>query len=128
MPAPSHFAVDKPLQPTNEGHITLGSVLGLLENKEMSESKELVIAATVREATGKGANRQLRKSGLIPAVLLEKGKTTNLQLDPKFLPRAWQNGKTFTLDFNGAQKPVKIQELQLHPVKRAALHVDLMYT
>lgn len=93
----------------------------------MSETNQLVIAATDRADTGKGACRQLRATGLIPAVLLEKGKATNLQLDPKFLPRAWQNGKTFTMDYKGAQKPVKIQELQIDPVKRKALHVDLIY-
>ena len=93
----------------------------------MSETNELVIAGLDRDTFGKGANRRTRNEGLIPAVILEKGKTTAIKLDPKFLSRAWQNGRTFTLDYAGAQKKVKIQELQLDPVKRWALHVDLMY-
>ncbi len=69
-----------------------------------------------------------RRQGKIPAVILEKGKATSIELDPKFLPRAWQaEGKVFELSFAGSVKKVAIKELQIHPVKRYAVHVDLVY-
>ncbi len=88
---------------------------------------EIVIKAAKREKTGKGNAHKLRNSGKIPANLLEKGKSTPLELDPKMLSKAWQAGKTFTLDLDGTTKAVLIKELQLDPVKRVALHVDLVY-
>ncbi len=88
---------------------------------------ELIIEAAKREKTGKGYARQLRRKELIPANLLVKGKSTPLELNPKLLSKAWQSGKTFTLSFEGTSKTVRIQELQLDPVKRVAIHVDLVY-
>lgn len=92
-------------------------------------SEELVtIEGSAREPAGKSQARKLRKSGLIPAVILDKGKTHNLQLDPKWLHKANKaEGKVFNLTFQGSTRKVKIQELQLDHVKRVPLHVDLMY-
>lgn len=86
----------------------------------------VTIEATTRTLTGKGANRKLRASGKVPAVLYEKGKAQALALDPKLLSKAWTGGKQFNLSLNGTSSLVKIQELQIEPVKRLALHVDLV--
>ena len=51
----------------------------------MSEAINVTIEAALRTGTGKSYTRKLRKSGKIPAVMLEKGKATNLELDPKLL-------------------------------------------
>lgn len=86
------------------------------------------IEASVREGRGKGYARKLRANGKIPANILSKAKSVSIELDPKWLSRAWkQDDKKFNLDLNGETKTVFIKELQLHPVKRYALHVDLMY-
>jgi len=92
----------------------------------MSDSL-ITIEASVRKEKGKSSNRKLRKSGRIPAVLLDKGSSTLLDLDPKWLHRAYQGERKFHLTLNGETKLVKIHEVQIHPIKRNPLHVDLMY-
>lgn len=87
----------------------------------------ITIEATNREKTGKGHNRKLRKAGKIPANLLVKGQATSIELDPKWLSRAYKTGKRFNLAYNGATKTVIIKELQIDAVKRTAVHCDLMY-
>jgi len=93
----------------------------------MSEKTNVTIEATVRTTVGKSYTRKLRREGKIPAVLNVKGKSTVLELDPKMLSRAWRDcGKQFDLVVNGKTERVLIKELQIHPVKRLALHVDLV--
>lgn len=92
----------------------------------MSDSL-LSIEASVRTDSGKTYARKLRKAGKIPAVLLDKGKATLLVLEPKWLHKAYKDGKQFNLVLNGESKLVKIQEVQIDALKRSPLHVDLMY-
>ncbi len=92
----------------------------------MTDKNHVTIEASTRTGTGKTYTRKLRRAGKIPAVLNTQGKSTVLELDPKMLSRAWRdNGKKFDLLFNGQTQPVTITELQIHPVSRAALHVEL---
>ena len=77
---------------------------------------------------GKNVCRRLRTQGQIPANILHKAKSELIVLDTKLLSTAWKSGKTFNLEIDGAVKPVVIKELQIDPVKRHPLHVDLMYT
>jgi ribosomal protein L25 (general stress protein Ctc) len=90
-------------------------------------SERIVIAGQNREVVGKNEARKLRSKGQIPANLLEKAKATSLSINPKWLSKVWQGDKIFDLDWNGTVRSVKIHELQIHPVKRTALHVDLVY-
>ena len=54
-------------------------------------SNELItIEAKLRDSFGKIYSKKLRKEGLIPANLLEKGKATSLMLDPKWLGVAYK--------------------------------------
>jgi ribosomal protein L25 (general stress protein Ctc) len=95
----------------------------------MSEATtvNVTIEAALRTGTGKSYTRKLRTSGKIPAVLLENGKSTILELDPKLLPKAWKSGgRKFDLVLAGKTIAVKMQELQIDPCKRTAIHVDLM--
>ncbi|SME89784.1 hypothetical protein [Pseudobacteriovorax antillogorgiicola] len=92
----------------------------------MSENL-VTIEAVVREQTGKEYARKLRKAGKIPANLMEKGKATSLELDPKWLGKAYKEGKKFNLTLNGETKLVVIKEVHLDAIKRMPLHVDLMY-
>lgn len=90
------------------------------------EKEPVVIEGKTRTETGKSFNRKLRRAGRLPAILNTQGKSTLLDIDPKWLSRAWRDGgKQFKLDLNGKTTMVKIVELQLDPVKRVALHVDL---
>lgn len=91
-----------------------------------TDGNEITIEGKMRAKTGKGNNRKLRATGMIPANLMAAGKATSIEINPKWLSKAWQGGKTFTLDLEGKQQQVTIKELHIHPVKRLALHVDLM--
>ncbi len=94
----------------------------------MTTTKKVVIEATERTSIGKSYAHKLRKAGKIPAVLIGQGKSTLLELDPKLLPKAWQNeGHKFDLKIGSSTKEATIKELQIHPLKRYALHVDLSY-
>ncbi len=94
----------------------------------MTGTKLVTIEASERTSTGKSYNRKLRRAGKIPAVILEKGKSTSIELYPKWLPKAWQaEGRQFELKLGGQTRKVAIKELQVHPLKRTAVHVDLVY-
>lgn len=91
----------------------------------MSGVNLVTIEGFAREGRGKSYTRKARKAGRVPGVLNCKGKSLVLEIEPKLLSKAWQNDRQFNLSMNGVTKKVKITELQLHPVKRVALHVDL---
>jgi len=89
-------------------------------------SERVIIKAEPRQETGKNHSRKLRRQGLIPANIIGKDATL-ISLDPKWLSKAWKADKHFDLELAGATRTVKIHELHVHPVKRTALHVDLMF-
>ena len=89
--------------------------------------KAITIEAQIREKTGKEYARLIRKQGKIPGNIIGKGQSTLIELDPKWLGRAYSQDKTFDLLLEGQTKKVRIQEVAIHPTKRTAVHVDLMY-
>ncbi len=93
----------------------------------MSDSM-VTIEGQLRKESGKSYCRKVRKRGLIPGNLMEKARSTMIELDPKLLSKAWLGDKKFNLVLAGVSKTVMIHELQIHPLKRSALHVDLVYS
>ena len=88
----------------------------------------VTIEAVRRTECGKGSCRKLRKSGMLPAVLLEKGQSTLLEFNPKYLGKAYKEaGHKFNLSFEGKTRVVYVKELQIDKVRRDPLHVDLMF-
>jgi large subunit ribosomal protein L25 len=89
------------------------------------------LKATLRNNTGKGVARRLRKSGLVPAVVYGNNKDTLLlavsaneltkllrgKEENVFINLRVENGKII-------EKFTLIKELQLNPVNRKFLHVD----
>lgn len=93
----------------------------------MGDRIEVTIEANLRTAKGKSYTRKLRRAGKVPAVLLENGKSTLLELDPKFVSKAWKLGeRKFNMLLDGKSTPVRIHELQVDPVKRHCVHLDLI--
>ena len=93
------------------------------------ENNLVTIEAVKRTACGKGQCRKLRKNNLLPAVLLDKGQSTLLEFNPKYLPKAYkENGHRFNLSFEGNTRVVCVKELQIDKVRREPLHVDLIYS
>lgn len=94
--------------------------------------EKIQLTANVREATGNGPARSLRREGKIPAVLYGRETEPVLlsvdthefelllkdhNINQVVLDLVVRNGKTHN-------KSVMIKELQTHPVSRSPLHVD----
>ncbi len=88
----------------------------------------ITIEGTKRSDVGKRATKLLRKNGLIPANILDKGKAQSITLVPKWLGRAHdKHDKKFRLSLDGSVKTVRIHEVHIDHIKRKPLHVDLVY-
>jgi large subunit ribosomal protein L25 len=93
---------------------------------------EASLAIDIRESSGKGAARQLRRDGRIPGVLYGKQVASqSISLDPNELDdliRTSHAGINTLIDLTGpgdvAGKTVLVKELQREPVRGVLLHVD----
>jgi large subunit ribosomal protein L25 len=92
-----------------------------------------VLAAEIREGTGKGKARKLRARGLIPAIFYgSRSKTIPLVIDSKDFARSLQTeaGENVLIDLDirkGDQperKVVMVKDIQIDPLQRAILHTD----
>ena len=86
-----------------------------------------------RSTTGKNANRRLRASGHIPAVLYGDGKeTAMMMIDSDEFSKVMANQSRHSVIFVLSQEGTKEQpialmrEMQVNPVTDEILHVDLM--
>ena len=89
------------------------------------------ITADLRDDTGKGASRRLRRSGMIPGILYGAGRDPrSIQLDHNDVLLAARNESFFSsiveLDFNGKKQKVLVRDWQKHPFKMQMLHMDFM--
>ena len=91
-----------------------------------------VIEAQTRIPEGKNANRRIRKSGKIPAVIYGPGKDPAvLSLVPgdiKMILRSEAGQNTiFTVNIEGiGQRNAMVKDYQINPVKGNLIHVDLL--
>ena len=91
------------------------------------------LAVTVREKSGKGAARQLRRNGKVPGVLYGQGECLWLTIEPEPLNKILksQAGSTalIALTVNGAKAKSKrtalLRDFQVDPVEGHVLHADL---
>ena len=93
----------------------------------------LVIEAEPRESFGKGPNRRLRMTGMIPAVLYGEGKeTVPVSVNPKDITSVLRShggiNTIFELNIAGrsGSRNVMIKDYQLEPVEHRLLHADLV--
>ena len=91
-----------------------------------------VIESTSRTPEGKNANRRIRQSGRIPAVIYGRGKASMaVSVDPvviwNILHSDAGRNTIFNISVDGsAESPAMVKDYQRHPVKGNLLHVDLM--
>jgi len=84
-----------------------------------------------RNGIGKGAARKLRREGLVPAVVYGGDEVAPLAVDRRELMNILAGGRAETsilglvISGEGKQRQVMIKEVQLDPVRREPLHVDL---
>ncbi|MBW2734322.1 MAG: 50S ribosomal protein L25 [Deltaproteobacteria bacterium] len=93
------------------------------------------LTATLREKQGKGHNRKLRTTGIIPAVLYgNKGESEMLSLDPSMLQKSLdpvkKSNTLITLTVEGPagtkQETVMLKDYQRDALSQELIHVDLV--
>ena len=94
-------------------------------------SDALTLPAELRERAGKGASRELRRNGRVPAVIYGgKEEPTAIHLEERVLRRQLGTGHFMNsivmVEVNG--KPVRTipKDVALHPVTDRPLHVDFL--
>lgn len=90
-----------------------------------------VLKAQAREGVGKGAARELRRQGLVPAVIYgDKKEPVTISLAYKDVYKAIYSGgflsHTIDLDVDGTTHKVIPRDYQLDPVKDFPIHVDFL--
>ncbi|WP_375451559.1 50S ribosomal protein L25/general stress protein Ctc [uncultured Devosia sp.] len=95
----------------------------------MAATKEL--KAQAREGVGKGAARELRRQGLVPAVIYgDKKPPVTISIAYKDAMKSIYSGgflsHVITLDVDGTKHSVIPRDYQLDPVKDFAMHVDFL--
>lgn len=88
----------------------------------------MTLQGTVRSALGKSGARLVRRQGRVPANVLDGAQSKPVSLSPKWLEKVWCSGGVFQLELKEEARvyTVKMHEIQLHPVKRVPIHLDLM--
>jgi large subunit ribosomal protein L25 len=95
-------------------------------------SEDFVLSAEVRELSGKGASRRLRREqGLIPAIIYGGDKEpTQITLAHKDLVKQLENEAFYshiiTLNIGSDSHSVILKDLQRHPAKALILHADFL--
>ena len=87
------------------------------------------LAASPRQATGKGAARRARFTGKVPGVIYGHGRDSQpLEVEAKALEKALQGiepaSTIIELTLDGKQTRTLIREIQRHPIRPDIIHVD----
>ncbi|HZF11864.1 MAG TPA: 50S ribosomal protein L25 [Thermoanaerobaculia bacterium] len=92
---------------------------------------ELAIDVQKRAGTGTNANRRLRQSGKIPAVVYGGGRdTVPIQVDRKTLIDLMKTGESENAIFllkladSGQERHAMIRDMQVDPLTRQVMHID----
>jgi len=94
-------------------------------------SEVLSLAAERRERAGKGAARQTRRDGRVPAVIYGDGKPpVMITLEPRSLMKELNRegffAKLLDISLDGESHRTLPRDVQLHPVTDRPLHADFM--
>jgi large subunit ribosomal protein L25 len=89
------------------------------------------LSAEVREGTGKGAARRLRREGKLPGVIYAGGKeATSVAVVPKEFVKALmgplRRNQLLELDLPSGGRKVMVRDLQIDPIRREPKHVDFL--
>ena len=84
----------------------------------------------VRTRTGKGASRQARREGKVPAVLYGHGsEPQHLELNARDFAAILRHSginAVLSLDINGKEQLALPKAIAVHPIKRSITHADLI--
>src|SRR3990172_39932 len=95
--------------------------------------QQVELEVEVRELTGKGPAREIRREGKIPGVLYGQGKSTSLTLNPKDLSKILHSASgenaLINLKIKGAKTKTNrtaiLRAFQTDPITGQVLHADL---
>lgn len=91
----------------------------------------IALKAELREGTGKGTARAIRRENKIPAVIYGNNQSpVSITMDEKELTLQYHKGHMFTtlidLDVNGKKELVLTRDVQTHVVTDEILHADFL--
>ena len=89
------------------------------------------LAAEVREGTGTGVARQIRRAGRIPCIIYgNKEDSVLISIDPLDLQKQLRGpgffARVFEIEVGGKKHRVLARDLQVDPVTDRPIHVDFM--
>ncbi|MDB2384239.1 50S ribosomal protein L25/general stress protein Ctc [Endozoicomonas sp.] len=94
-------------------------------------SEAMVLNAEVRKDVGKGASRRLRRADLVPAIIYGgKEEPVQVTLPGKMIRKALESegfySQILRLVVEGKEKQVILKDVQRHPAKEIAMHMDFL--
>ena len=94
-------------------------------------SEQLTLPAEARDRAGKGASRELRREGRVPAVVYgEKKEPLSIHVEEKLLTRMLHTGhfmnSVVMIDYQGKPHRTLPKAIDFHPVTSRPIHVDFL--
>lgn len=94
-------------------------------------SEAIILNAKARENVGKGASRRLRRADLVPAIIYGgQEEPVQITLEGKAIRKALESevfySQLLTLVVEGKEKQVILKDIQRHPAKDFAMHMDFL--
>jgi len=94
-------------------------------------SEQLTLTAEARDRAGKGASRELRRAGRIPAVVYgQKQEPLSIHLDEKSLTKMLSSGhfmnSVIMIEVGGKPSRTLPKAVDFHPVSSRPIHVDFL--
>ena len=94
-------------------------------------SEQLTLPAEARERAGKGASRELRRNGRVPAVIYgDKKDPISVHVEEKLLAKMLSTGhfmnSVIMVDAGGTPHRTLPKDVQFHPVSSRPIHVDFL--
>jgi large subunit ribosomal protein L25 len=90
--------------------------------------KKAQLSGSLRASVGKKDAKAVRNAGQVPCVLYGTGEQTHFSVRAVDMHKIIFNADVFQveIDIDGTKKMAIIQDLQMHPVKDTAMHVDFL--
>ena len=94
-------------------------------------SEQLTLPAETRDRAGKGASRELRNSGRVPAVVYGANQEPlSIHVEEKLLAKMLSTGhfmnSVIMIDAGGTPHRTLPKDVQFHPVSSRPIHVDFL--
>ena len=94
-------------------------------------SDQLTLPAETRERNGKGASRELRREGRVPAVVYgQKKDALSIHVEEKLLTKMLQTGhfmnSVVMVEVGGKPTRTLLKAVDFHPVSSRPIHVDFL--